>query len=211
MKQISRRTMLGTVAAMAATPAIAEGCQVGPPQHHKGPPVFMDYDQLELDASYDQVYYEPLIAQVSQRLSSNSDTTRARIGAPQRAAYGPTEIEKLDIYRTNRPNAPIFVFIHGGNWLVGSAKQYGYVAEMFINAGAHYVALDFIAIKEAGGDLGMMAAQYGEASHGFTRTLRPSVAIRSVSSSGAIPRADTSAALLSLLIGKRTLDFRTTR
>src|SRR6516165_10854530 len=120
MKQISRRTMLGTAAAIAATPAFAEGCQVGPPEHHKGPPVFMDYDQLELDASYDQVYYEPLIAQVGQRLDSSSDTARARIGAPQRSAYGPTEIEKLDIYRTNRPNAPIFVFIHGGNWLVGS-------------------------------------------------------------------------------------------
>src|SRR5215831_2219292 len=125
MKQISRRTMLGTAAAMVATPAFAEGCQVGPPQHHKGPLVFMDYDQLELDASYDQVYYEPLIAQVSQRLNSNSDATRTRIGAPQRAAYGPTEIERLDIYRTSRPNAPVFVFIHGGNWLVGSAKQYG--------------------------------------------------------------------------------------
>jgi arylformamidase len=95
MKQISRRTMLGTAATMVATPVLADGCQVGPPQHHKGPLVFMDYDQLELDASYDQVYYEPLIAQVSQRLSSNSDVTRARIGAPQRAAYGPTEVEKL--------------------------------------------------------------------------------------------------------------------
>ena len=159
MKQISRRAMLGAAASMAVTPAFAEGCQVGPPQHHKGPSVFMDYDQLELNASYDQIYYEPLIAQVSERLSSNSDTTRARIGAPRRAAYGPTEIEKLDIYRTNRPNSPIFIFIHGGNWLVGSANQYGYPAEMFINAGAHYVALDFIAIKEAGGDLAMMAAQ----------------------------------------------------
>jgi arylformamidase len=59
--------MLGTAAAMAATPTFAEGCEVGPPQHHTGPAVFMDYDQLELDASYDQVYYEPLIAQVSQR------------------------------------------------------------------------------------------------------------------------------------------------
>ena len=159
MKQISRRTMLGTAAAMAATPAFAEGCQVGPPEHHKGPLVFKDYDQLELDASYDQVYYERLIAQVSQRLSSNSDATRNRIGAPQRAAYGPTEIEKLDIYRTNRPNAPVFVFIHGGNWRVGSAKQYGYAAEMFINAGAHYGRWITIAIKEAGGDLGTMAAQ----------------------------------------------------
>ena len=159
MKQISRRAMLGTAATMVTTAAFAEGCPVGPPQHHKGPLVFMDYDQVELDASYDQVYYEPLIARVSQRLDSNSDATRARIGAPQRAAYGPTEIEKLDICRTSRPNAPVFVFIHGGNWRVGSAKQYGYPAEMFINAGAHYVALDFIAIKEANGDLGTMAAQ----------------------------------------------------
>src|SRR5882672_2751097 len=76
MKLISRRTMFGTAAAMAATPAFADGCQVGPPQHHKGPLVFMDYDQLELDASYDQVSYEPLIAQVSERLNSNSDATR---------------------------------------------------------------------------------------------------------------------------------------
>jgi arylformamidase len=159
MKQISRRVMLGTAAAIVTTRALAEGCQVGPPQHHKGPLVFMDFDQLELDASYDQRYYEPLISEVSKRLKSNSDAVRARIGAPQRAAYGPTEIEKLDIYRTSRSNAPVFVFIHGGNWLEGSANQYGYPAEMFINAGAHYVALDFIAIKEAGGDLEMMAAQ----------------------------------------------------
>ena len=117
------------------------------------------YDQVELDASYDQVYYEPLIAQVAQRLATNSEATRARIGAPQRAAYGPTEFEKLDIYRTSRANAPICVFIHGGNWLVGAAKDYGYPAEMFVNTGAHYVALDFIAVKEAGGDLGVMAAQ----------------------------------------------------
>src|SRR5262245_34984465 len=140
MRQVSRRAMLGTAATVVTTAAFAEGCPVGPPQHHKGPLVFMDYDQVELDASYDQVYYEPLIARVSQRLDSNSDATRARIGAPQRAAYGPTEIEKLDIYRTSRPNAPVFVFIHGGNWRVGSAKQSGYPAEMFINAGAHYVA-----------------------------------------------------------------------
>jgi arylformamidase len=144
---------------MAASPALAEECRVGPPPHHKGPLVFMDYDQVELDASYDQVQYEPLIAQVSKRLASNSEAVRARIGAPHRAAYGPTEIEKLDIYRTSRPNAPIFVAIHGGNWQVGAAKDYGFPAEMFVNAGANYVALDFANIKEAGGDLGVMAAQ----------------------------------------------------
>src|SRR5690349_5276487 len=79
MTHISRRTMLGTAAAMATMPALAEGCRVGPPEHHKGPLVFMDYDQLELDASYDQVTYEPLIAQTSQRLASNSAAVRGRI------------------------------------------------------------------------------------------------------------------------------------
>jgi len=158
-RKITRRTMLGAAATIAVVPAMAEECRVGPPPHHKGPLVFMDYDQVELDASYDQVQYEPLIARVSKRLASNSEAMRARIGAPQRAAYGPTEIEKLDIYRTSRPNAPVFVFIHGGNWQSGAAKDYAFPAEMFVNAGAHYVALDFANIKEAGGDLGVMAAQ----------------------------------------------------
>jgi arylformamidase len=157
--RVSRRTMLAATAAMAASPALAEECRLGPPPHHKGPPVFMDYDQIELDASYDQVSYEPLLGQVSQRLATNSEAMRARIGPPERAAYGPTEIEKLDIYRTRTANAPVFVFIHGGNWQIGTARDYGYPAEMFVNAGAHYVALDFIAAKEADGDLGVMAAQ----------------------------------------------------
>jgi arylformamidase len=156
---ISRRTVLATAAAVAASPALAEECRIGPPSHHKGPLVFLDYDQLELDASYDQVSYEPLIAQVSQRLATNSEATRARMGVPQRAAYGPTQVEKLDIYRTSHPGAPVFVFIHGGNWRVGAAEQYAYPAEMFINAGAHYVALDFTGVVEAGGDLGVMADQ----------------------------------------------------
>ena len=84
---------------------------------------------------------------------------RRRLGPPQRVAYGPTEIEKLDIFRTKQPNAPIFFFIHGGAWLHGSAKDYAYAAETYVNAGAHYVVPDFIAIDKADGDLGAMAAQ----------------------------------------------------
>jgi arylformamidase len=158
-RRISRRTMLATATAVVASPALAQECRLGPPPHHQGPPVFLSYDQLELDASYDQAYYEPLGGQVIDRLASNSEATRARIGTPQRMAYGPTEVEKLDIYRTKAANAPVFVFIHGGSWQSGTANEYGYAAEMFVNAGAHYVPLDFIDIKGADGDLGVMAAQ----------------------------------------------------
>lgn len=64
-RKMTRRAVLSGAASIAAVPAMAEECRLGPPPHHKGPLVFMDYDQVELDASYDQVYYEPLIGQVS--------------------------------------------------------------------------------------------------------------------------------------------------
>lgn len=157
--QISRRTMLATAAVMAASPALAEECQIGPPPHQKGPLIWMGMDQTELDAAYDQAFYAPLAGQIAKRRASNSEAARTRLGAPLRVAYGPTEVEKLDIYRAKRPKAPIFVFIHGGAWLGGEAKNYGDSAELFVNAGANYVVLDFIAIKDAGGDLGGMADQ----------------------------------------------------
>jgi arylformamidase len=116
-------------------------------------------DQIELDAAYDQIVYAPLADQTRRRLASCSELVRSRLGAPRREAYGPTEPEKLDIFRTSRPRAPIFVFIHGGAWLRGVAKDYAYPAEMFVDAGAHFVALDFVAIGQAGGDLRVMADQ----------------------------------------------------
>jgi len=144
---------------MAASPASPEDCRIGPPPHDKGPPVWMGLDQVELDAAYDQAFYAPLRLQILKRLASNSELTRARLGPPRRESYGPTEVEKLDIYSAKRANAPIFVFIHGGAWLRGEAKDYGYPAELFVNAGTHFVALDFIAIEKAGGDLRVMADQ----------------------------------------------------
>jgi arylformamidase len=157
--QFTRRSMLSVAAATVAAPALGQECRVGPVPHHKGPNIFMDYDQVELDASYDQVSYEPLISQVALRLESKSEAVRSRLGAPRRAAYGPTEIERLDIYRAERAKAPIFIFIHSGNWLSGSASQYAYPAEMFVKAGAHYVVLDFASAKDVGGDLGVLATQ----------------------------------------------------
>ena len=158
-RAVTRRAVLGSAAALAASPAFAEDCRVGPPAHEKGPLVWMDMDQVELDAAYDQAFYAPMRLQTINRYASNSEEARRRLGPPLRESYGPTAAEKLDIYRARRANAPIFVFIHGGAWLGGEAKNYAFPAEMFVNAGAHYVVLDFIAIKEAGGDLRVMAEQ----------------------------------------------------
>jgi arylformamidase len=122
--------------------------------------VFLDYTQAELDAAYTQAAYQPNIQQLRDRWVTNSERTRARIGAPLRRSYGPSEIEGLDVFRTAAPApAPIFVFIHGGAWRAGSAKTYAAPADMFIRAGAHFVAPDFAVVQECGGSLFPMAEQ----------------------------------------------------
>ena len=72
----------------------------------KGPPVYLDYDQAELDAAYDQAAYAPNREQLIKRRINDSELARRRIGQPERVAYGPAEIERLDIYRTRRAMAP---------------------------------------------------------------------------------------------------------
>jgi arylformamidase len=125
----------------------------------KGPLVFLDYDQTALDAAYDQAAYAPNREQLIQRRAGDSAAARVRIGAPERLAYGTAEIEKLDIYRAARDRAPIFIFIHGGAWRAGLAKDYAVPAEMFGTAGAHYVAPDFSLVQDAGGSLMVLADQ----------------------------------------------------
>jgi len=157
---LSRRAVLGAGVAFASAPAFAQ--TPTPPAatpRVKGPRVFLDYDQQELDDAYDQSKWAPNQPLVVRRYAANSEITRRRIGAPQTVAYGSGEHERLDIYRTKTPNASIHLFIHGGAWRAGAARDYAFPAETFINAGAHYIAIDFINVLQAGGSLMPMAEQ----------------------------------------------------
>jgi len=51
------------------------------------------------------------------------------------------------------------VFIHGGAWQGGTAKEHAYAAEVFVRAGAHFVVLDFDRVQDAGGSLFPMVDQ----------------------------------------------------
>ena len=136
--------------------------QSGPAQpgpRAKGPRVWLDLDQAELDAAYDQTVWAANREQLVKRYATQSDAARARLGAPQRFAYGVTAVERLDIYATKRANAPINVFIHGGAWRAGFAKNYAFAAELFVRGGAHLVIPDFVAVQDVGGSLMPMADQ----------------------------------------------------
>jgi arylformamidase len=160
-----RWTRRGLLAASAAAASGAALAQQSPPAGSgaaaasKGPRVWLDMDQTELDNAYDQSKYAANLQQIVKRYAAASDITRERLGAPKRLAYGSAPIEGLDLYATKRPNAPIHLFIHGGAWRAGMAKDYAFPAEMFVNAGAHYLAVDFNNVLETGGSLLPMAEQ----------------------------------------------------
>jgi len=116
-------------------------------------------DQKELDDAYDQLVYAPNRDQVHQRNMFNSDRVRQRLGMPKRLAYGPTEIEQLDLFACKAPNAPINIFVHGGAWRQRTVKDYAFLAEMIVRAGGHWIGLDFSGVENTKGDLLPMADQ----------------------------------------------------
>jgi arylformamidase len=125
----------------------------------KGPLVWLDMDQQELDDAYDQIVYAPNRDQVGKRRLANAAVALARLGKPVRFAYGPTPIEGLDVYCTKTPNAPVGIFVHGGAWRNGQASEFTSLAEPFVHAGAHFVVLDFTNVDAAGGSLFPMVEQ----------------------------------------------------
>ncbi|HLN86245.1 MAG TPA: alpha/beta hydrolase [Candidatus Limnocylindrales bacterium] len=127
-------------------------------QRVKGPLVWLDMDQKELDDAYDQAVYAPNQPLLAARRKLASESVLKRF-PPERRAYGSSDIEKLDIYKTKRANAPVNVYIHGGAWRNGTAKDFAFLAETFVDTGAHSVILDFIHVQDAGGSLMPMIQQ----------------------------------------------------
>jgi arylformamidase len=141
------------------------------PATARGPPIWRDMDQKALDDAYDQDVYAPNRPLIVARRIAASERARTILGPPQRVAYGPSEYERLDIFRAapavpspvrgggNGGGAPINVFIHGGAWRRNKAADYALQAEALVHAGAHAVIIDFINVEQAGGDLFPMYEQ----------------------------------------------------
>jgi len=165
---MNRRTLLKAAAAaggaIAFQPAGAQPAPPAPPtpptppSGAKRPPVWLDLDQKGLDDAYDQSVWATNGKQLLDRYAVLSDDVRTRLGTPQRFSYGATPACALDVYRA-RDGAPIQIFIHGGAWRSGTAKDWAFPADMFVHRGAHFVVPDFVSVIDAGGSLLAMAEQ----------------------------------------------------
>lgn len=165
--RISRRALLSgalaTTTTSATRPRLAEQLQTHMPPgvtpKARGPLVFLDYDKDEIDAAYTQALWASNQAEIARRDAQKNAAALARLGPPRRLAYGPTEIERVDVYATRQPNAPMNVFIHGGAWRVGRSADFAYLSETFVDSGAHFIAVDFNNVIETNGNLMALADQ----------------------------------------------------
>ncbi len=77
--EMTRRALLGGGAAAvvlaAASSTLAQA--PGPAPRVKGPRVWLDLDQAELDAAYDQSVYAPSLQQIVGRYATNSSAANA--------------------------------------------------------------------------------------------------------------------------------------
>lgn len=156
--------------ALAVLGCAAYGVTGGPAlaaeQAAAAPKVWLDYDQAGLDKAYDQSQYAPNIRMVIKRYGTRSERTRERIGEPKRVSYGDSEVEGMDIFPAQGAQGekrPMHIFLHGGAWRSGMAKDYAFLAEPFVRHGVHFLVPDFTNVTQTDGDLMPLAEQVRKA------------------------------------------------
>ena len=107
-------------------------------------PLYRDFTRAEqIDAEY-----KPSLRVVDaearmRRYGEHSAEARTRLAGIYDVPYGPTRDEKLDIFPADRPDAPVFVFIHGGYWRAFSASEHSFVALGPVSLGITTVVVDY--------------------------------------------------------------------
>ena len=125
--------------------------------------IWRDYDQSALDVQYDS---RATVADFAPYIRHYTELTRAAkqaLPCVQNLAYGDQNVERLDIYPAAKTDAPVMVFLHGGDWRSLSKEDSGFGASAFVAAGATFVTPDFTLVPETrveamGAQLGRMLA-----------------------------------------------------
>lgn len=78
----------------------------------------------DIDAAYDTLRRAQDAPRANQHFADRSEEARRSLPCQLGVAYGPTRAETLDIFPAERPDAPVFFFIHGGYWRARAARDF---------------------------------------------------------------------------------------
>ncbi len=112
------------------------------------PKVYLDYTQKELDDAYEQTIWAPNFEALSADSKKRCVAMRQRLKHSE-VSYGPGAEETLEIMPTDKANAPVLLFVHGGRWRPQPDNAFVYFADTVVSAGVHFVAARFSTLDPA--------------------------------------------------------------
>jgi len=105
--------------------------------------VWGNFTQEELDQNYDQSSLVPHVNELMEQNAADSARIREELEVIQDVSYGPTIMERLDIFPVAQKGAPVVIYHHGGAWTRSSKDQCSYAAPALVEAAINVVVLDF--------------------------------------------------------------------
>lgn len=107
--------------------------------------VYRNFDQNELWREYDIEATVPSLEPF--RLNNEALTVEMKrdLTCHEDVAYGPSSAEALDIYVPQGSTAlsPVFIFVHGGYWRLGSKNSSGFMARTLTENEVAYAPIDY--------------------------------------------------------------------
>lgn len=84
--------------------------------------------QSEIDAQYNPSLGLATGDNPGEHYAQQAQAARSKLRCMLDVPYGPAVHETLDIFPADQPNAPVFIFIHGGYWRAFNARDFNGVA-----------------------------------------------------------------------------------
>ncbi|MBN9697583.1 MAG: alpha/beta hydrolase [Zoogloea sp.] len=112
-------------------------------------PLYRGLDRTQLDLAYNNtraVAGFPAILADFQARSARLYETRPGLRG---AAYGPDPRQRFDGFACGRPDAPVFIFIHGGYWQATTKEDFAFIAEGPLAQGFDVVLAEYTLAPEA--------------------------------------------------------------
>lgn len=107
-------------------------------------PLYRDFtQQAQIDAQYGTQQWVTDPAAEARHFIERSAFAREHLRCTLDVPFGPTLDETLDIFPADRPDAPVFVFIHGGYWRANTSKEFSCVALGLQDCGVTTVVINY--------------------------------------------------------------------
>ena len=99
--------------------------------------------QAEIDEQYDVEAQVPDFSIYAKHYVGESQRAREQMKCELGIRFGATLDETLDIFYAEKPNAPVFVFLHGGGWRSLTSKEFSCVALGLVPLGITTVVVNY--------------------------------------------------------------------